>query len=391
MKPVLPRLVHRALVFGFCGLLAACATRPPPAPTEALLHDEFFGGAVAEVDTSDIFAMNPAMLAYANKTLVLGNPQRDVRRTFIEALYAHGQLRLNYDAGNTRNAAQAFEARAGNCLSLVIMTAAFAKHLGLPISFQAVQVDEMYTRTSDLTLASGHVNLVLGPVAPHSMFTRNLPNELTVDFLSIDEIGSQRTLPLTERTVTAMYLNNRAAEALADGQLAESYRWARAAVLQDPGFTAAANTLAVVYLRSAQTGAAEQALRHVLAAEPDNAAALSNLSITLRRDGRAAEALLVETHLKQVQPVPPLYAYDLGRRAMAAGNFREARDHFKRELRLQPYHSEVHFWAAQAYWQLGEQAQAARHLRQAMENSSTRGSHDLYAAKLEKLRALNVH
>ena len=390
MKTVLLRLAHRALVLGFCAGLAACATRPPPQPAEALLHDEFFGGAVAAVDTSDIFALSPAMRAYADTTLALGNPMRDVRRTFIEALYAHGQLRLNYDAGNTRNAAQAFDSRAGNCLSLVIMTAAFAKHLGLPVSFQAVQVDEMYTRSADLTLASGHVNLVLGPVSPHSVFSRNLPNELTVDFLTTDEIGSLRTLPLSERTVTAMYLNNRAAEALADGQLAESYRWARAAVLQDPGFTAAANTLAVVYLRSAQGAAAEQALRHVLAAEPDNAAALSNLSITLQRAGRTAEAQAVSARLAQVQPVPPLHFYDLGRQAMAARNFSQARDYFKRELRRQPYSSEVHFWAAQASWQLGEQAEAVGHLRQAMDNSSTRGTHDLYAAKLEKLRALHL-
>ena len=98
----------------------------------------------------------------------------------------------------------------------------------------------------------------------------------------------------------------------------------------------------------------------------------------------------MSARLAQVQPVPPLHFYDLGRQAMAARNFSQARDYFKRELRRQPYSSEVHFWAAQASWQLGEQAEAVGHLRQAMDNSSTRGTHDLYAAKLEKLRALHL-
>ena len=50
----------------------------------------------------------------------------------------------------TRNAAEAFDARSGNCLSLVIMTAAFAKELGLPVRYQNVFVDEAWSRSGDL-------------------------------------------------------------------------------------------------------------------------------------------------------------------------------------------------------------------------------------------------
>ena len=71
---------------------------------------------------------------------------------------------------------------------------------------------------------------------------------------------------------------------------------------------------------------------------------------------------------------------------MDSGDFPQARDHFLRELRMQPYQDEVHFWAAQAYWQLGQAGQARRHLGQAVENSANRDTHDRYAAKLEGLR-----
>jgi hypothetical protein len=40
---------------------------------------------------------------------------------------------IEYDSTVTRTAAQTYAARAGNCLSLVIMTAAFAEELGLRV------------------------------------------------------------------------------------------------------------------------------------------------------------------------------------------------------------------------------------------------------------------
>ena len=56
----------------------------------------------------------------------------------LEALYTQGELRLEYDARRTRTAAEAFDARMGNCLSLVIMTAAFATEMQLQVRFQDV-------------------------------------------------------------------------------------------------------------------------------------------------------------------------------------------------------------------------------------------------------------
>ena len=59
-------------------------------------------------------------------------------------LYKRQKLGLEYDATSTRTASEAYAARAGNCLSLVIMTSAFAKALGLPVYYQRVFVDESW-------------------------------------------------------------------------------------------------------------------------------------------------------------------------------------------------------------------------------------------------------
>jgi anaerobic selenocysteine-containing dehydrogenase len=101
--------------------------------------------------------MSPAMIKYARKELAHTTHLREPRRELIDALYNRGKLQLSYDAGATRSAAEAFDERAGNCLSLVIMTAAFARHMGLPVTFQSVLSDDSYSRIGDLHLVSGQI------------------------------------------------------------------------------------------------------------------------------------------------------------------------------------------------------------------------------------------
>jgi hypothetical protein len=368
-------------------LLASCALRPPaPLPAE-LLHDHLFAAPRVTVDAASVFALSDEMHQYAAAELQVTSFRRDPRRALIDALYTSGQLRLMYDAAVTRNASEAFAARAGNCLSLVIMTAAFAKHLGLPVSYRSVIVDDQYTRQGDLTLASGHVNLVLDRLAQWSNPAWIDPEPLTIDFLPPAELRGSHSVPLAERTIVAMFLNNRAAEALAAGRLDDAYAWARDAVHQDPGFAAATNTLGVIYMHAGHLREAEAALRAVLARSPEHVSALSNLVHLLQRTGRADEARDLGERLARLQPHPPFHDFDLGRKAMAAGDYRQAREHFARELERQPYQHEVLFWAAQADWQLGDRGAAVRHLRQAMDYSPTIGSHQRYATKLDRLRA----
>ena len=369
-----------------CALFSACANLQPPAPVAQVLHDELFSLHTPKPDASTVFALSEEMLAYAAKELAPLARHADPRHEFIAALYSKGRLQLEYDGSSTRSASQAFASRSGNCLSLVIMTASFARQLGLPVSFQAVQTDDSYSRSGGLYMASGHVNLVLGPPAARNGYAQSRRESLTIDFIPQDELRGQRTRPLDEQTIVAMYLNNRAAETLAAGHLDEAYGYARAAVLQDPRFFNASNTLGVIYNRAGHKGPAEAAFRHVLAADADHVSALSNLVKLLQHQGRDSEAVALTARLGRLQPVPPFHHFNLGREALDAGDAALARDHFLRELRQQPYQDEVHFWAAQAYWRLGHAERARHHLRQAVAYSGNRKSHDRYAAKLEGLR-----
>ena len=237
-----------------------------------------------------------------------------------------------------------------------------------------------------MVLASGHVNLQLASPPRRLSVSRVDDTTLTVDFMPQDGLRGQRSRPIGAKTIVAMYLNNRAAELLVDGHTAQAYSWARASLLTDPAFASAANTRGVIYRRAGHASPAEAAFAHALAIDSDSTGALGNLVRLLDGQGRGAESAPLAARLARLQPEPPFHHFNLGRQAMEAGRTAEARDLFLRELRRQPDQHEVHFWAALAYWQLGQRELAVRHLNQAVQFSVNRSTQDRYAAKLEHLR-----
>ncbi len=369
-------------------LAAACATPEGRLLPQPPFEDAAFAPPAQPLPTRDaLFALSPAMQAYARDHLRAPSAGKDTRRELIAALYEKQRLRIDYEASITRDAAATFETRSGNCLSLVIMTAAFARHLGIPVSYQAVLLDDFHSRSGDLQFVSGHVNLVLAPRAVRTMRDQGEPDALVVDFLPQIELRGVRTQALAESTIVAMYFNNRAAELLAQGQVGAAYWSARRALEEDPSFSAALNTLGVIYSRHRLAAPAERAFRQVLQQDAVSVSALTNLQRLLVAQGRTREAEPIQARLAQLQPVTPFDQLTRGQEAMREARYAQARELFVRELRLQPFQDEVHFWAAQAYWQLGERALAERHLQYAHDFSRTRTAQQRYGAKLEHLRA----
>ena len=370
-------------------LVSACAsTSPPPAPERpvALLADRLFAAPTERISTADVITMSDEMRRYLAVDIASQLRTKGAQAGLIEALYRRAQLKLEYDAVTTKTAAEAFAARSGNCLSLVIMTAAFAHELKLPVRYQSAYLEETWSRDGSLLFASGHVNITLGRRIMDAGTTRDL-SPLTIDFLPPEDIRSMRVRDISEQTVLAMYANNRAAEALARGQLNNAYAWVAEALRNDPMFMGGYNTLGVVYLRHGDLALAEQVFDRVLAQETRNTRAMSNLAETYSRQGRGSEAEATRTRLAAIESVAPFHFFNLGLEAARQSDWVAARDFFAREVERADYYHEFHFWLGLADWQLGDVAQASKHLRLAMDNSTTRGQHDLYAAKLDWLKA----
>ncbi len=366
-------------------VLAGCAHDPSqraPLPPE-LFADALFGAPSEPAKADHVFAMTPDMERYARFEMSQLIRRVGVQNALVQALYHDRQLKLEYDSSVTRTAAEAFDARSGNCLSLVLMTAAFARELGVPVRYQTADLEELWLRRGNLLVRSGHVNIVLG-----SRITDGgrIQQEMTIDFLPAEEIRGLKTREIPEQTLIAMFMNNRAVEALAKDRLDDAYAWAKAAALTDREQLAPLNTLGVVYMRR---GALEQAalvFDAVLQADAKHTRALANLVEVRDRQGRTEEAAQLRVQLTRLEPEPPLHYFNLALAAVRRNDYQSARELLAKEAARGDPSAAVHFWLGVVNYRLGDVDTAKRELQLATSTSASRGERDVYAAKLAALK-----
>ncbi len=368
-------------------LLVGCATAPGPEVADGLFNDRLFPPPSERISAEDVFALSDEMKRYVSVDIAPQLRSQGARQGLVEALRKSGELKLEYDSVMTRNAAQAFAARAGNCLSLVIMTAAFAKELNLPVTYQSVPSNDAVSRSGNIQFFVGHVNLTLGARSKGLNLSRSRDDLMTIDFLPPQEAYGLSTRVVDEASIVAMFMNNRAAEALARGRVDDAYWWARAAIGQERRFVSAYNTLGVVYHRHGNLAEAEKVFTYALAHEPGNIHVMSNLVRLLDQMGRTVEATALASKLHQLDPRPAFSDFDRGMDALRDGHPATAKDLFAREVERDPYYHEFRFWLGIAYLGLGEVGQAKQQFALAREYATTRIERDLYSAKLDRIRS----
>lgn len=372
-------------------LLCGCATQKPIASAPPLFHDALFEQSKVAFDPHDIFKLNQEMLDYLNIDLAQQRRIDGGELALYEALYDKKRLRISYDASRTKTAIETFKDRTGNCLSLAIMTAAFAKAMDFPITYQEIRVDEQWSNIQDLYFSSRHVNILIGKKS--SRITQNLGNQhaLKIDFLNPAELAGQVATPISENTVMAMYLNNRAAEALAETKHNQAYWWLKQAIQIDPSFSPAYNSLGIVYWRAGHYQYALPALEYALSLEPDNLNIMSNLAQIYELNGDIERGEKLALYVKENRPAPYLHYFRLGKAEMNTAHFAEAKMLFLKELKREPEHHEVHFWLALAHYRLHEFSEAETHLAKAQKFGYTETDRKIYASKLNALQKQSIH
>lgn len=370
--------------------LAGCSTAPVTTHDESpLFSDRLFKPASEYVGADQIFTLTPEMKQFLDKEVIGQMKSKDPQQALIDALYSKGQLWVDYDSSITRTASQAFASRSANCLSMAIMTAAMAKAIGLNVQFHRIYVDEVWNRSEKLYFATGHVNITLNEKP--SAVALDVRRPMTVDFVPPNELRRYESEVVEEKTIVAMYMNNRAAEALAAGQIDNAYWWTHAAIVQDPSLDITYNTLGVIYRMHGNPAEAEHAFQRALDKHPKDVIVMSNLAQALAALGRMEEARAMERRVEKLRPYPPFYYFDKGMAAMKTGDFKQAKSMFRKELEHTPDYHEFQYWYAMACLGLGETREAERYLSLAMENSTTRKDRDIYAAKLDRIKSYTTN
>ena len=287
--------------------------------------------------------------------------------------------------GETYNANLAAIEQAGNCLSLAILTKAYASLVGLKVEYRKVNSEPVYSRENGIMTISSHVQTHVH--APAQLDNRKI--DIHFSKVIIDYFPTSRGVKggrVSDEDFISMYYQNLAAKALVNNELDRAYSLLSAAMQISPDNIETLNTLAVLHKKSGNRDAAESIYRYALHYTKGSVSILSNFVILLNESNRNKEAALYEDKYLEIEDDNPFNWHDLANRAYERENYWKALHLYKKSADMAPYLHENFFGQAKAYYQLGNRAEANDALQKASGLAYTKLDEKLYSAKLDTLK-----
>ena len=343
-----------AIVLAAMLILSACATQrvvhvgePPP----------LLGGSDLQVVDVDVLEVSPAMEKFLRR-YIMRYQDRHTRATLLmSAVSGNGVLGFKYDDTLTLTAAEAFEARAGNCVGFANMFVALARRAGLRARYQEILRQPEWSSRDETVLLIKHINVIL-----------ELPGYVYVmDVSGIDINPVARRHIIEDSYAKALYWNNIGAEALLKNDLPTAHAYISKAIETESALTDSWVNLGVVLGRNDQLDDAAFALRQALEIDPSESAALSNLYEVYLTQEDLSSAAQIEKEVEKYRQKNPYYLLYLSEEALMESRFEESKEFLQRAIRKKKNDHLLHFAMAKTQYLSGETEAAENSLLRARE------------------------
>lgn len=365
------KLLLVTLLFG----MSACQSTPSPNQAfkiANLFHDELFTP-IDTVEVDDIYRLPEPFVAQFRRQFQADNMLRSqsiIANEWLAQYIGAQDGGFEYRDNVTHTASETALNRQGNCMSLVVLSAALADVLNVPVEFYDIDIEPVWDRLGGFYLVNGHVNLSLLPAKDsHTVLFRG--TDILVDFLPERSVRAYHKKTVNKRQLTAMFYNNIAAEALVDADYDTAYSLVKKSILLDPQYVAAINTIAVIYRHKGYEAEAEYAYRLALQVDSQDLTTLYNLALILGEQGRLQEWAEIHKVLELARINNPFYYYDMAQQAYFDKQYQDALVWYKRAVEKADYRHEFYFGLSRAYWATGEAGLAEKNLKRAMALSDT--------------------
>ena len=286
---------------------------------------------------------------------------------------------------DTHTATETLASGAGNCLSLAILTTAFANLANVETGYELVDSTPVFERRGNIVSKGIHVRSILYDPTwiPEKQYTSAWKRPgIRFDYFPEDTVRERLLGNLSPAAYVAMYYSNIAGEAIASGDINSAFWYLLESLKQEPENSIALNMLAVAYRRAGDESTAEEIYRYGIASLPSNVTFLRNYRFLLNRQGRHAEAESIARSLRKLDDANPFNWVNAGRSALVDGQYREAIRYFKQALEIAPYLHEAHALTAIAHLKMGNRKRGEQEMQHALENAQRHATRSLYQAKL---------
>lgn len=296
-----------------------------------------------------------------------------------EILYGENFLNVQYSDEKTHTALEAFYARAGNCLGVINLYIAMARYAGVEARFQTVDVQPSWDRRGDLLVLSQHINAT-GRLTVRRRYVVDFTPEISVQQLTSSIISDERA--------RALYFNNLGVEALIGGDTEQSLVYFKNSLFLDPESTITWNNIGTTYNRLGNREYAEYSYRMAFNQDQTNATAINNLAKFYRRNGDSRLAREYEIAIERFNRQNPYYHFAQGNVALIDENLEDARNSFRRALRLKKDEPDFYFALARVYASLGDVGEARSLVESANELLAL--NEEIYQPSAQKVRIIDA-
>lgn len=368
--------------------LSSCSSsleHPPSSLTNKSipLNYELFGFKADRHSVSeDIFYLTTKqkeeILAQVNMRVVHGKPKHIA---LSEALQSRLYNFTYY--GETYNAEESARLNKGNCMSLAVLTGAFARVVGIEYSYREINTLPVFDKQNNVILSSTHVQSILydDSFLPVDGFIYISKPGIVIDYFPESENRVGRRV--SDASFISMYYKNLAANALINEQLSKAFDLAEKSYQYDKSNIAVINLLGVIHRRAGDVKSAEKIYKAGIEVDSENLALMSNYMVLLKSENRFTEADTIEQALELLDDPNP---YQWLEQAYSAKDNKKAALYYHKALKKAPYLHQAYIGLYQIHLANGQLAKAEEMLNKALEWSYEANERKLYKYKLYSLR-----
>ena len=361
------------LVAGGCLLCGgACRTTSPSLTEDFELQRGLRARGVDPASVTVPWRLNAEMRQWVRHQVPdnLGNEERLQR--LLSALLGSDGLALEYKAGTTGTAQEAFASHQANCLAFTSLFVGMARELGVPVFYLEVGDFEKFEREGNLVVESDHVTAGYGSGSQLRI----------LEFTPIAKPSYRQLHRISDQTAIALYYSNRGAELLRGGSDREALVWLQKAVALDPELARAWINYGVALRRTGNPAGAEAAYRKALEDDPAAVAAYQNLAALLFVAGRGREAAELMALSGKLDSRNPFNYLSLGDVSLGQGRIDEARGFYRKAQRLEGAAADADAALGQLALATGDQREARRWLHKAIARDGGNARAQRLAAQL---------
>lgn len=283
----------------------------------------------------------------------------------------------------TYTAQQSLATKSGNCLSLTLLTTAYARLADVKVTYQLLDQDPIYSIDSNnLLVTSDHLRAVLHSRSllrddkSYSSVSKIKIDYFQTDGLSyIDNVSTDFQLSL--------FFSNVAVEQLSQQKLDLAYAYANRALEIYKDNASALNTMGILHRKRGDLAKAEEIYWHGANYFDKGPTFLRNYADLLTSQSRDVDLNKLLRRTVSNRHDHPWQWVRAGKEAYNKGAYTKAVSYYENALILAPDLHQVHSLAGAASFAAGNTKKSRRHISQALSLANESSDRNIYKRKLE--------